>query len=45
MNLHHDLIILEAAAKLATALYYTAAAAVSVAVSLLVLVLVRIRRG
>ena len=44
MNLH-DLAILEAAAKLATALYYVAAATVSVAVSLLVLVLVRIRRG
>ena len=43
MNLH-DLIILEAAANLATALYYIAAATVAVAVSVLVLAVVEIRR-
>jgi len=40
----HDLIILEAAARLATALYYIAAATIAVAVSVFVLVLVQIRR-
>ena len=43
MNLH-DLAILEAAARLVTALYYIAAATASVAVSVLLLAIVEIRR-
>jgi len=38
-----DLAVLEAAAKLATAIYYLAAAAAALAVALLALVLVEIR--
>ena len=41
----HDLIILEAAARLATAIYYIAAAVAAVAVSVLLLAIVEIRRG
>ena len=39
------LLILESAARLATALYYLAAAVIAVAVALLVSALVKIRRG